>query len=137
MTTLRLPTDIVPLNYNLNIKAFFDPILNDSRVDERFEGVVIITIRVINSTRLIVFHCNPSIKILDSIEITNLDTNQTIGIRTDQHYYDENEFYKIELDYPLGLGDYDLKLEYRGDFGSESNFVGFFKGAYQEDGMIK
>jgi hypothetical protein len=66
-----------------------------------------------------------------------LDTNQTIGIRTDQHYYDENEFYKIELDNQLGLGDYDLKLEYRGDFGPSSNFVGFFKGAYQEDGMIK
>lgn len=140
MSKYRLPGDVIPVNYNLDMKVFFDLVLEEffNSSQERFEGREVITIRVLNVTSRIVFHCDSSLRILeDSVRLTNKATGQTTVIRPNQHYYDENQFYKIDLDTPLALGEYDLQLDYQGDFGSASNLVGFYKASYREEGVTK
>lgn len=139
LTGLRLPTDIIPINYNLDMKVYFDPVVTDpnNKSEERFEGRVIMTIRVINSTQTITFHCDPSLKILDSVHLTNLANNQVTNIGANQHFYDDNQFYKVQLDSPLAVGDYYLQMDYQGDFGPSTNLVGFYKTVYSEDGVTK
>lgn len=130
----------MPINYNLDMKTYFDPVVEDvnNKSDEWFEGRVVITINVLNVTQFIVFHCDPSLLIQpDSVEIINRATNQQIQVRSDQHYYDDNQFYKIVLDTPLSLGEYDLKMDYKGDFGPSTNLYGFYKTVYQEDYLTK
>jgi hypothetical protein len=139
LTNLRLPGDVIPVNYNLDIKAYFDPFVYDpeNKSQEWFEGRVIITIRVLNATDVIAFHCDSSLRIQDSVEITNLVNNQVTQVPANQHFYDENQFYRIRLNSPLAVGEYNLKMDYRGDFGPPTNLVGFYKTIYIEDGLTK
>ena len=137
MSKYRLPGDVIPVNYNLDMKVFFDPMVEDEAniSEERFEGRAVITIRVLQATSRIVFHCDQSLHILEnSVQLTNKANGQITTIRSNQHYYDENQFYKIDLDAPLALGEYDLKLDYHGDFGLGTNLAGFYKTTYNEDG---
>lgn len=140
MDKYRLPGNVIPVNYNLDMKVYFDPIVvnEDTKGEERFEGRAVITVRVLNATSRIVFHCDTSLRILeDSVRLTNKANGQTTVIRSNQHYYDENQFYKIDLDAPLAVGEYDLQMDYRGDYGVPTNLVGFYKTTYREDGVIK
>ena len=135
MSKYRLPGDVIPVNYNLDMKVFFDPIFDDieNKTEERFEGRAVITIRVLQATSRIVFHCDQSLRILEnSVQLTNKANGQTTTIPSDKHYYDENQFYKIDLDSPLAFGEYDLHLEYHGDFGPATNLAGFYKTTYRE-----
>jgi len=118
------------------IKAFFNPI-GESDSNNRFEGSETIDIELTRASNRIVFHCDNSIRILDTIQITSVSNNQGINVRTNQHRYIENQLYEILLDQNLPNGNYKLKLDYQGDFGSSTNIIGFYKTSYQEDGVIK
>jgi hypothetical protein len=113
------------------------PIGVDTSASNRFEGRALITIRVLKSTRFILFHCDSSLRILNTIEITSLATNNVITLKDNQHGYQENQFYKIELDSELNVGDYVMKLDYSGNYGPHSNIYGFYMNRYNEDGVTK
>lgn len=134
-----MPEEILPINYNLDMKVFFDPRTSENAppLNEMFSGRALITMRVVKPTRFIIFHCDLELEISDTIEITNLATNTILTVRDDQHEYDENQFYMITLDVELAIGEYLMKLDYQGDFGLATNLVGFYKSRYNEDGIIK
>jgi hypothetical protein len=134
---IRLPKNIKPTNYNLNIKAFFKPtqLLSEANADERFEGTISIDFIVTKPTNLIKLHCDLSIKILDSIQLTS--NGQVTKVRLDQTDYSDNQIFEIVLDNQLVLGNYSLKLDYQSNFGGSSNIVGFYKTSYVEDGLVK
>ncbi len=135
---IRLPDYIIPKNYNMLIKAFFNPIsTGETDNNNRFEGTETIDIELTRASNRIVFHCDNSIRILDTIQIISVSNLQVINVRTNQHRYIENQLYEILLDQNLSIGNYKLKLDYEGDFGSNTNIIGFYKTSYQEDGVTK
>ncbi len=120
------------------IKAFFNPIsTGEADNNNRFEGTETIDIQLTRASNRIVFHCDNSIQILDTIQITSVSNNQVINVKTNQHRYMENQLYEILLDQNLPIGNYKLKLDYEGNFGPNTNIIGFYKTSYQEDGVTK
>jgi hypothetical protein len=135
---IRLPKYVIPINYNLNIKAFFEPVqLGVSSDNDKFEGTVIVDFILTKSTNSIKLHCDSNIKILDSIQIRSLSSNQIINVPIDQTEYQNNQLFEIFLKQQINNGNYSLKLDYTSNYGSSSNIVGFYKTSYIEDGITK
>jgi hypothetical protein len=135
---IRLPKIIIPTNYNLNIKAFFEPVQLSSTSDQdKFEGTVTVDFILLKSTDSIKLHCDSNIKILDSIQIKSFNTNQIINVPIDQTEYQNNQLFEIFLKQQIQTGNYSLKLDYTSNYGPSSNIVGFYKTSYNEDGVVK
>lgn len=138
----RLPDFQIPVNYNLDIRVYFEPTLPEGTTGisatDRFEGRALIDFHITRPARFITFHCDGSLKIDESaIELTNLNTSQVTLIENEQHYYYIHQLYRIDFDNDLPVGLYRLKLDYSGDYGPLTNLVGFYRTRYNEDGVIK
>lgn len=138
----RLPEFQVPINYNLDIKVYFDPTLPEGTVGilptDRFEVRALIDFQLTQPSNYLTFHCDQSLKIDENaIELTNLNTSVMTLIRDEPHYYYLYQLYRIDFPNALSAGFYRLKLDYVGDYGPLTNLVGFYRTRYNEDGVIK
>jgi hypothetical protein len=135
---IRLPKNIIPINYNLNIKAYFEPVqLSVQNDQDKFEGTVVVDFILTKSTDSIKLHCDSNIRILDTIQIKSLSTNKISNIEINQTEYQDNQLFEIFLKQQLQIGNYTLKLDYTSNYGPSSNIVGFYKTSYTEDGVVK
>ena len=139
---IRLPSFQNPVNYNLEIKVYFDPTLplgtTTISPSDRFEGRAIIDFHITRSTKYIIFHCDSSLVIDENaIELSNLNTSQTGLMQNSQHYYYINQLFRIDFPNNLQPGLYRIKLDYYGNYGPLTNLVGFYRTRYTEDGVIK
>lgn len=133
LADLRLPTIIQPSNYNLNLRVFFRPY----ETQDYFNGTVIIDFKLTNASKRIVLHCDSRLEVLNTVQITALSNNQVTNVRRDQQTYAANQLYVIALDSELPVGSYKLKMDYNGNYGPESNIIGFYRTQYTEDGVQK
>ncbi len=135
---IRLPKYIIPINYNLNIKAYFEPVQYSTTSDQdKFEGTVIIDFVLTKSTDSIKIHCDSKINILDTIQIKSFGSAKSFRIEINQTDYKDNQLFEIFLKEQLEIGNYSLKLDYTSNYGPSSNIVGFYKTSYNEDGVVK
>lgn len=135
-TNIRLPSYLIPSNYNLELKVFFEPIGEDSSND-RFEGKVAIDFDMTNSSNRIVLHIDNSLSVQDTLEVENLDSNQVMSINRDKFKYLENQLFEIILPSEQPIGKYQLRINYSGNYGPITNIIGFYKTRYKEDGLVK
>lgn len=133
---IRLPDYIIPLNYKLDLKVFFQPIGEDNSKN-KFEGQLLIDFKLTRPSNRIVLHADNRLRILDTLEIHIVQSGEIIRLEENQHFYSENQLYEIQLDRVLPDGEYKLKLDYTGDYGLPSNIIGFYKTQYKEDGVTK
>ena len=127
---------MIPSNYNLELKVFFEPIGEDSSND-RFEGKVAIDFDMTNSSNRIVLHIDNSLSVQDTLEVENLDSNQVMSINRDKFKYLENQLFEIILPSEQPIGKYQLRINYSGNYGPITNIIGFYKTRYKEDGLVK
>ena len=144
-TLIRLPTFLYePVSYDLTIKAYFSPYaLPTNPSDEYFEGTVAISFKLNNNTNSIILHADPSLTIYNSATLLNTDTNEPYTV-TQQSL--PNQLVSFDFEHSknaaqtpeqfkhLPAGNYLIRINYRGEFGSLS---GFFRTRYDEDNRIK
>lgn len=136
LTNIRLPDYLIPSNYNLELKVFFNPIGEDTSND-RFDGRVAIDFEMTKASNRIVLHIDNTLKVSDSLAVENLQNNQVIQINRDKFSYLENQLFEIILPSEQPIGKYQLRIDYSGNFGPVTNIIGFYKTKYNEDGLVK
>ncbi|CAF0971628.1 unnamed protein product [Brachionus calyciflorus] len=128
-----LPKNILPINYNLTIKAFYS---SNLQPDENFfDSSFKIKFELTSPTNMIIFHADPSLKIIGQISLLNLATGESSKIINSR--YLPNQLYQIVLDKNIPSQEYLMTISFKNDYGSESNLVGFHKINYFENGITK
>lgn len=140
---IRLPDFQDPVNYNLDVRVYFDPTLpigtTDISPSDRFEGRAIIDFHLLRASKFITFHVDSTLSInANSLGLTNLNTSQTGFMQSSQHSYDSfTQLYRVDFPNDLQPGLYRMSIEYSGNYGPIANLVGFYRTRYTEDGVIK
>ena len=121
-----LPTNIQPTHYDMLIQVNLKELT--------FSGKSIITIQVSIPTKTIIFHTHKlqiqNVQVLDSSE------EQLFKIRK-QFEYMKNQFFVVEPVDKLYVGEYKLKLNFRGHIKTKE-LNGFYRSTYQSsDGKTR
>lgn len=125
----RLPTRVVPSNYELTITPYFD-----GEKQFTFDGVVLITIRTSQTNvNEIVLHAH-DLTIRESMNtLTEAKDPTTIPI-TNRSRNAITQKYTLSLASPMRANiDYVLEFYYSGNMNSEMK--GFYRSSYVEDGV--
>ncbi|XP_075974055.1 glutamyl aminopeptidase-like isoform X2 [Anticarsia gemmatalis] len=108
----RLPTHIVPSNYDLTLIPHFEK--------KTFNGSVTITINVREPTKTISLHSNKLA--IYTISLKSSD-NTNIPIASKRETQDDREFLMIDLEKEISKGEYKLYLRFSGIY---KGFVAFY-----------
>jgi aminopeptidase N len=117
----RLPTNIKPVSYNINLVPDLD--------NFTFDGLININLKVIESTNSFVFHCK-DLKIKKTVLIFNNDKYICENISFDK----EKEIVIFTFDQVFNPDNYDLKIKYTGIINNELN--GFYRSEYEKSKMM-
>ena len=137
-SSFRLPNYITPINYKLDIRAFYSAITgtNDEGTSDRFNGTVKISFSLTEPSNRIVLNANQKyLTIMDSIVITR-PNGVNINVRDGQHKYRDYQLYEITIDDVLPVGTYDISLDFTGRLAG-SELTGFYKSSYLENSVYK
>jgi aminopeptidase N len=118
------------------LKVYYDAV-GIPTTDEYFEGVVNISLKIVSPTSTIKLHAHETLKIMYPIQLVNMGTNQMTSIDETMSMYDQYDIFKIMLPSLFAVGDYKLRIMFRGDFKMSNGLVGFYKTSYQEDNTQK
>jgi len=136
---VRLPTNVIPINYTLTLRAFFQPVGNqsdDSAATNYYTGQVVIYFKQKNPSKSIIFHSASKLK-LNSIKLfKDLSLNNQISFNQSLISYLDYQLVKINLDNEISDGFYSLVIDYSSDYGPISNLVGFYRTKYTENGQV-
>ena len=117
------------------ISAFFDPKFATGQIPsvKLFTGKVKITIEVTGETNLIYIHAH------ENMTISKVELRDSEG--ADVEIYNEtrtvNQLYRIVTRNTLAVGEYEMEVVFKNDYGPENNLVGFYMSKYEEDGLTK
>jgi hypothetical protein len=81
-----------------------------------------------------------SLQLIGQVDMSKLESNgatATASLEKQTHGYANNQFYQIIFKQQLSVGLYQLNVSFRGDYGEETNLVGFHKLTYVENGVNK
>nr|APY20197.1 APN-like 2 [Holotrichia parallela] len=124
----RLPTDTVPISYDITLEPFFDPVFI-------FNGDVTIVIEVVTATSLITLHGNALTFTQDDVEVKEQGSSSTLPL-TGVEFDSVLDFIKISLVESVEPGTIlELSIKYTGVLDSSNR--GFYKASYEEDGVTK
>lgn len=130
----RLPTDVLPSKYRVELTPYFETKNGKERFT--FDGKVEITLRAVRAdVRQIVVHVNElavsgSPRLYDAV--TPLTVIPIVSISNDVRTHK----YTLFLEKPLPINeDYVLSLQYLGQL--TSNMRGFYRSSYVENGTTK
>ena len=132
-TQYRLPTDLKPSHYDVEIKA---DIYQPDPEDFNLEGWVTMHLDCQESTETIVFHKGVRIDIdTASIVVRNSVSNEAIGLSGLSEDVEKN-FYKVHLSRVLSVGEnITVSLHYTSPM--KNDLSGFFWFNYVEDGETR
>jgi hypothetical protein len=123
-----------PTNYNLKTRFYFSPFGKNTIDGTSFDGEVDITFNLKAATREILFHHDSNLEVLDPLVITNLDTNEIIQVRDEEHRPVKNDYYYINLSQKvLNAGKYKLSVNFRSLYKSLFENRGIFTIKYLDD----
>lgn len=124
----RLPDNLKPYLYELEIQPFLDP------NNFRFNGKMKMFINCLSSTNRIVFH-QQGLKINESnAKLIDLSTNNEMQMNLPFDYDSETEFVIVSLKNNLVNGkNYSLELPYSANMSNK--LFGFYNGSYSFNGQ--
>lgn len=131
--SIRLPSNLIqPINYNLNIKTYFDPFDGETK-ETKFEGRLILTFRINRITNFFRMHADTMLNLTDTIfKIQNIDNNKDYVLEMKRLNSDLLSFsFKGSS---IQIGKYEMILNFQSKFSMSS---GFYLSKYNENGVAK
>lgn len=120
---IRLPTNLHPLHYDMLVRTYLNKLT--------FTGNSNITIKVTNSTDLILFHIN-----LLEIRAVSVEDGSGKPLAIKEEFgYKPNQFYVVRMDAELPVGRYTLKIKFAGNV-TTKQLNGFYNSTYTTKGNI-
>lgn len=128
----RLPTDTVPIAYDIIIEPTFDP-------DFTFDGIVSIEIEVKEATNQITLHGKDLEINYDSVvvrELNDVETEYPLAAEEPINEDATMDFIHINLEDEVPAGTFlEVYIEYKGVLNEEN--TGFYRASYVENGETK
>ncbi len=131
----RLPLDVIPIFYDLEIQAWIGP---ESEYGEKAftqNGKMTMTIICNKATKRILFHAAKMTVETKEVKLTR--ESDGISLTIENLEYDQiREYFVVNLEKELGLGqNYSLYVPYSGQVLTE--MYGFYQSSYEENGVTK
>ena len=133
---IRLPPDVIPRHYNLELTPF---IYGDDTKLFHFVGVVEIHVRCVKRTDTITLHLKELQVYNKSISLEALGGSSTAAAPkwTSYKIDSQRDFFILQLDNALEVGErYRLRMSFRGELPA-NKLVGMYKLSYQQDNATK
>lgn len=125
----RLPDDLVPSNYKLDMSVDLDPDF------PAYAGVVDITVTVAAATDKIVLHKHKDLKTAVT-QVVEKGTNTPVNVNGEPSFNEETQFYTIALSEQLAVGkEYTVSLEF--DNTLKKDLAGLYYSTYSVYGDEK